>query len=348
MKTSFISTHAVSQALRYNLMRVQAELTQKQQEATTGRVADPGVALGTGAGRSVSMNRDIERLKGITDSNALAANRLSSTQDALDQAKQAAQDLLSTLTAASSGNAQNDVTAAEATRALDTLTGVLNSSFNGEYLFAGINTDVKPVNDFSDPASPNKAAFDQAFQDYFTFDQNDPAASDITAAEMNDFLDTAINDQFLGAGWSNWSNASDEPITSRITLNETAETSATANDEGLRKLMMVAATVSDLMKAPLGEEAQKALVRRSLELVGESVADLGKLQGRLGVTENRVSDANERMSSQIDVLKTFISDSEGVDPYEAATRVNELMTQMETSYTLTARIQQLSLVRFLS
>jgi flagellar hook-associated protein 3 FlgL len=39
---------------------------------------------------------------------------------------------------------------------------------------------------------------------------------------------------------------------------------------------------------------------------------------------------------------------QGVDPFEAATRVNALITQIETSYALTARIQQLSLTRLLS
>ena len=39
---------------------------------------------------------------------------------------------------------------------------------------------------------------------------------------------------------------------------------------------------------------------------------------------------------------------EGVDPYEAATRVSALVSQIETSYALTSRIQQLSLLKFMS
>jgi hypothetical protein len=71
------------------------------------------------------------------------------------------------------------------------------------------------------------------------------------------------------------------------------------------------------------------------------------LQGQIGIIQQRVEGASERVSMQIDLFKLNIHDLEGVDPFEASTRISSLMTQIETSYTLTARIQQLSLVRFL-
>jgi flagellar hook-associated protein 3 FlgL len=48
------------------------------------------------------------------------------------------------------------------------------------------------------------------------------------------------------------------------------------------------------------------------------------------------------------VMELHIQKLEGADPYEASTRVSTLMTQIETSYALTARIQQLSLAKYLS
>jgi len=348
MKTSFVSSSAISQAMRYQMMRMQAELVEKQQEAISGRVADPGVALGAGVSRTVSMSRDIERLKGLVDSNKLASNRLSATQDALGQMSAIAQNLLSTLTSATSDVVDSDIVREEAVRALGSLTSILNSNLNGEYLFAGINTDVRPIGDFSDPGSEAKAKFDEAFFDHFGFSQTDPAASGITAAAMEDFLTTVVEPQFLGDGWKeNWSNATDERIVTRIATNETAETSVTANVEGVRKLMMVATTVSDLLAGPLNEAARGALYERALTLVGEGLADLGDVQAQAGVAENRISDASERITTQVDLFRKFVTDLEGVDPYEASTRVTDLLTQIEASYTLTARIQQLSLVRFL-
>ncbi len=71
------------------------------------------------------------------------------------------------------------------------------------------------------------------------------------------------------------------------------------------------------------------------------------VQARLGVAQNRVSDASERMSIQRDILTRQVTGLENVDPYEAATRVNALMSQVEVSYSLTARIRQMSLLRYL-
>ncbi|MEP4114571.1 MAG: flagellin, partial [Nitratireductor sp.] len=73
-----------------------------------------------------------------------------------------------------------------------------------------------------------------------------------------------------------------------------------------------------------------------------------QVQAATGFTEQRIENASERLSMQVDIFNGFLNDMQGVDPFEAATRVNALITQIETSYALTARIQQLSLTRLLS
>ncbi len=349
MKTSFISSLAMSQTLRYQVMRMQVELAQRTQESQTGRVADVGVALGAHAGRNLSMSRNIERLSGLMDANTLAANRLSASQDAMTQIGDLGQNLLASLTAANSSSDQVSVAQGEAERVLKSMTSLLNTNLNGEYLFAGINTDVKPVADFSDPSSAAKAAFDAAFLAKFSFTQSDPAAASITAADMEDFLTNYVEPQFLGSGWeTNWSSASNQKITSRISLNETAETSMTANETGVRKLAMAAASLSNLLKGSLSDEAREVLNKKALSLTGEAVANIAGAQAQAGLAENRIEDANTRLSSQVTIYKSFIKETEGIDPYEAATRVNDLITQLEASYALTSRLQQMSLLRYLS
>jgi flagellar hook-associated protein 3 FlgL len=349
MKSTFVSTAAVSQAMRYSLMRAQSELTKAQKEVSTGHFADIGLALGSRTGQAVSFERDLERMKGIVDSNGLASSRLTSTQDALTQISGAAQSFLSTLVTSVSGNASASLTLADAKGTLQSVTAILNSSFNGEHLFAGINTDVQPVNDFTATGSPNKAAFDAGFLSFFGFTKNDPAAANITATQMDNFLTTVVEPQFLGAGWQGtWSNATDEGITSRIALNETVQTSVSANEDAMRKIAMAAATVAEMFDSNVSESARKALLTRSVSLVGEAMSDLANLSASTGVVENRVKNASDRINMQVDLFERNILDLEGVDPYEASTRVSTLLQQIETSYALTARIQQLSLVKYLT
>lgn len=349
MKSSYVSSNAISQALRYSMMKMQTDLVSAQKESTTLRVADVGLALGARTGESVSLARDVSRLNGIIDSNALVTSRLSSTQDILTQLNERAETLRSTLAAAVSGSSDMSVVQADGAAMLELLTSTLNTSINGQFLFAGINTDVKPIADFNDPASSSKAAFDTAFQTYFGFAQTDAAAANITATQMNDFLTNVVEPQFLGAGWeANWSSATNESIVSRIALNETAETSVSANITGIRKLAMVAAITSDLMRGPLNDGAAAALSERGLELVVEGIAEVTAQQTLTGVVEQRVKSASERIDTQVNLFEKTIGDMEGVDPYEAATRVSALVSQIETAYALTSRIQQLSLLKFMS
>jgi flagellar hook-associated protein 3 FlgL len=349
MKTGSVSTAAISQAMRYSMMRSQTDLVSAQKEVATGKVADTGLKLGARTAQVVNFARDLDRLNGIVDSNALVSSRLSSTQKALGQISGAAQDFLSTLTASASGDAVSSVTRASASAALDALTSILNTSLNGEHLFAGTNTDVKPINSFSSPASPAKAAFDAAFQSHFGFTQNDPAAANISAAQMDTFLTNVVEPQFLGSGWqANWSNATDQKIVSRIALNETTETSVSANNSGVQRLAMAAATISDLFSSNISAAAKTQLVTRAVALVGEGIGDLADLQSATGITEKRVTDASERIKMQASLFEKHVLDMQGVDPYLASTRVADLLSHIETSYALTARIQQLSLMKFLS
>ncbi|MGB6117556.1 MAG: flagellar hook-associated family protein [Mesorhizobium sp.] len=348
MKTSFVSTSAINQALRYSMVRLQSDLTKGQTEMATLRVADVGLALGNRTGQSVSLGRDISRLNSVVDSNALASSRLSSTQSILGQLAERGEELRSTLAAALSGDSQPGIVQQDAVNMIEAMTSMLNTSYNGAYLFGGINTDVQPFADFRDPASPNRVAFDNAFMARFGFSQDDPQAATITKAEMEDFIDNDVTSLFMGSDWSDWSSASDQPIVSRIALNETAETSVSANITGVRKLALAAAISSSLLASGyLNDGAVSAVVERALGTVAEGVAEINDVRTVTGINETRVKNATARIEMQVDLFERSVQGLEGVDPYEASTRVSALVTQIETAYSLTSRLQQLSLLKFI-
>jgi len=335
--------------MRSQQMRMQAELVKATKESSTGRVADVGLALGGRTAQSVTFSRDLDRLNVIIDSNGLVSARLSSTQNSLGQLSSVAQTFLSSLTSATSGDSADNLTQSAGKATIQQLTSILNTSVNGEYLFAGTNTDVKPINDFTAAGSPSKAAFDASFLTYFGFTQDAPGAANITATQMDDFITTKVAPQFMGAGWQGtWSNATDQQIVSRIALNETTPTSTSANSDGIRKLAMAAAMVTSLMSSNISQAAKDTMVSRSTALVGESLSGIGQIQSETGIVQKRVSDANDRMKTQVDLFERHILDLEGVDPAQAATRVADLTQHIETSFALTARLQQLSLLNYLT
>lgn len=353
MKVSFVSSQAINQAMRYQMLRMQADLVTANKEMVTFRVADVGLALGARTGMSVSFHREIDRLKGLADTNQLAASRLSSTQVVLQQLTADSNKLTQAFTTALSGAGDSKLARYEAESVLASMNGLLNSHLNGEFLFAGINTDVKPMTDFLDPNSDSRIAMNAAFSAHFGFGVDSANVANIEAADMQLFIDAELTPMFIGAngaagtGWGDWSSASDKTIQSRISLTETAQTSVSANIEPIRRLAMAAAGVSFMVGIGMKASTENVILAHAQEHLGGAVAGLANQQGYTGIAQERLERANDRMSMQTDLLKKGLNDLEGVDENEAAVNVKGLLAQIELSYSLTARMQQMSLLKYL-
>jgi flagellar hook-associated protein 3 FlgL len=105
--------------------------------------------------------------------------------------------------------------------------------------------------------------------------------------------------------------------------------------------------VADLGAPELNEGTFKAIVDTATGLVSQALDGLINLRADLGVAQDRVAKADERISIQLDIMANHIGILEGVDPYEASTRVAMLLSQVETAYAMTARIQQLTILNYL-
>lgn len=349
MKTTFISTNSISTATRQALAKVQQQLADGEKEMTTGRLTDVGRSLGFRTGQSISLRQEYSRLTTIIETNATVSTRLKTTQTTLQSLSDNAKDFAKQLLSARGGGTNAAIAQVDAKSRLEGFLDTMNVAFAGGYLFSGVNSDVKPLEDYyGTPTSSSRQAVATAFQAQFGITQSDPAAQNITAADMQTFLDTTFADLFKDPAWSaDWSSASTQNVRSRISTTETIDTSTNANETASRKLAMAYTMVADLGVENLSQQAYETVVDQATKLVNEAIQNVGDLQSRLGVTEQRVTDASERMSLQRDILTSQVKSLEGVDPNEAATRVNQLTTQIETSYALTSRIMGLSILKYL-
>lgn len=348
MKTTSISTAALSEATRLSLAKLQAKLAEAQKEVTTGRHADVGLNLGYRTGETISLRQEHLRLQTITDTNSVVTTRLDAAQGALKGLAETAQDFLGQLMAAASSNQAQQALQTQANAALSTLADVLNTTVDGASLFAGINADVKPLTDYNAPGAANAQAVANAFTSAFGIPQSDPAVANISSDDMQTFLDTTFAGLFDPSAWSGtWSAASDQNIKSRISSSELLETSVSANDETFRQLASVFTMVADLGTTTLNADAFQTVVGNATRIMSQALNGLTNVQADLGVAQERIAKANDRMSIQMDIMSTHIGALEGVDPAEASTRVATLLTQVETAYAMTARINQLTILNYL-
>jgi len=349
MKTSYISTLSLTDMPRRSIAELQTQLLKAQKELGTRRHADIGLELGHRSSQTLSFRHDFARLKGNIDANGLVKTRLDMTQNIMSSLRTNGQELLNSLSVAHSGTSDPSIAQGKAEAAMNALISGLNTTVNGEYIFAGINNQVKPVADYYDtPQSVARQAVADAFMTRFGVSQSAPAAANITAADMQDFLDNEFAALFDQVAWTaNWSEASSENAKSRISGTETIATGENANAPGIRKLAEAITMVADLGIKNLNKEAGRAIIDTAMKVLGEAMGEMASAQGNLGTAQETLEKANERMSLQADILNKEINALEAVDPYEAATRVNTLMSQIETAYALTGRIQKLSLLNYL-
>lgn len=348
MKTSFISTHAISAANRLSTLKTQERLVEAQKEVSTGRLADVGASLGYKAGGTISLRQENLRLNTIIDTNAIVSTRLDITQSSLQNIAESAQNFINALIGARTSDSGAQLLQKEARTSLGALSDMLNVSVDGAYIFAGTNADILPMPDyFAEPTAAARQSVANAFLAEFGFSQDDPTSNAISATGMQTFLDGAFDGLFDESAWSsNWSS-SGQPVQSRISTYERIETSVGTNEQALRQLAGAYTMIADLGIENLNDNAFQTVVDAAIKAAGSAIQGVVAIQSEVGIAEERIANANDRMSIQADIMINHINILEGVDPYEASTRVSSLLTQLETSYALTARIQRLSLTNFI-
>ena len=171
MSANYISTLMLSSSLRYSITSNQAALSKASTEATTGRFADVGLELGATTGGDVTLRADMSFADQLVDTNGLVAGRLDVTQDRITQLSSTATDFLKDLIAARSTDGGGRIILPPASSNLQDLIGALNISYNGSYLFSGINTQNQPITPYT-AGSASKNQVDADFLSTFGFSQS--------------------------------------------------------------------------------------------------------------------------------------------------------------------------------
>jgi flagellar hook-associated protein 3 FlgL len=344
MRVTTVSTPTMMNVPRTGVQNIQTEMMRLSREIVTARLADVTLEYGAASGRNVTLHADLSALSSLSISLTGATKRLDQSQLGLDEMNRNANAFLDGLLASMQSGSSAGVIRQSAQSALNTFISNANASDGHEFLFAGINTAVPPLAGYD--AGPG-AAVDAAFLTRFGITPSDPAVASISASDMADFLDNEFAALFDDPAWGSvWSSASDQPVTARVSSTETIDTSVSANTPAMRKLARFYTMVASLSIDSLGEQARQVVLNEAVALGGEAIGELINTQAAVGLNQNRLKDAEERLLVQQDIIKRRLGDLEGVDPAEAKVRFDMLSTEVEMSYSLTARLLQMSLLNY--
>ncbi len=349
MKTTFISTAAVAASRYDSIAKLQREMSKLQVELSTGRHSDLGLTLGTQIGESISLRAERTKLDGLLNTNGLISNRFGLVQSTMGEISAISDAFVDAMIALRDNPQKAELAVKQARQSMEELTTKLKASYGGQYLFAGINTNQPPLNEYiSTPPSAAKTAVDAAFFAEFGVAQSDPAVNAISAVDMNTFLDGAFSALFDATNWAGaWTNASIQSQRQQIDQGQFLDIGPTAHERAFADLAAAFTMVADLGLENTNATTFSATLEKAVETAASANDRLNLLRSTTGFAEERLDRASKSIELKLDFMNQRLSSLEDVDSYETSTQLSNVLNALEISYAVTGKIQSLSLVRYL-
>jgi flagellar hook-associated protein 3 FlgL len=299
----------------------------------TGLRADPLRERRGDAGPLAAIAATQSRLAGWQNAAGDVARRLEWMQTTLATIQAATADITGVLVSAggSAQGTQVDTAGLAARDIFTTVVGLLNAGNGGRNLFAGAASTTAAL---ADPDTLLAAAATAA--------TGAATAEDAVAAVRAWFDDPA------GFGTTGYLGSAPGGATP-IAANEDIAIDVTAADPALTGLLAGLATAALLGSGLFaGDAAARAETAR---LAGvallENAPSRAQLSATLALGQGRTERAMTRHAAEATALDLMRATLVAADPYDAAAALETAQTQLETLYTVTARLSRFSLADFL-
>lgn len=322
--------------LRRQSAQIKQDLTRLSEELASGRTTDTRTHLNGHFTALADFERELRLLDRHSNTAAEVGAQSAVMQTALGKVQDRAGALAETmaLASASASPGDNRTAADQARSELDTIIAALNTRVAGRAVFSGVAVSTAPLVDAEALLTDLRSAISGA----------------TTAADVMAAADTFFDDP--GGAFETTIYQGDTTDLSPFDLGsgESVTLSLRADDAALRtvlKNVAIAALADDPSIALSDGEAKQLLQTLSVgALSGQD--SVTRLRANLGFAEERIEMASVRITSEMTSLEVARNALLEVDPYQTATQLEALQTQLETLYTITARSSRLSLVNFLS
>ena len=355
---SGVSSMQFSYSNRQNVARVTEQLQIAGQELATGRKADLFADLGPSASIALTLRASEENTQAYLTVNEVLDSKLEAMLAAVDTTRSGAQEVLeSTLINASRPTMGADALQTQARAALESVIGSLNISFNGDYLFAGTASDSVPLTRWEEANATTGLSPQEVLSDIVGSGPTTVAEAEAMFEEIDAFFastNTTDPDRNFEATFYNGTPLLDDSgdpntrVTARINEGQQLSYGVQANDPAFLDTIKGLAMLSVIDVSQIEDEATYARWMTEVsDTLGSGVQDMLTVSAGIGFNQQVVVNAQAQLEDISLVQQTQIGNYENVDPYEAATMVTSLETQLQASYSVTARLSQLSLLNYL-
>lgn len=211
----------------------------------------------------------------------------------------------------------------------------LNGNLGGAYLFSGQNV--------GQPALRSGA---EILSELETLTAGLTTATDVAAAVEDWFDGPEGAGGFLDVAYK---GSLDAPLVFPVSEGQSISVTTTAASSSVREVLTGLATAALVDRGILTGEyhEQRELLRRGGQILVDNDADLLAEMARIGQKQQFAQRSQAENYSAIAMLQTARNDMRVADPFETAGALTQVETQLQTLYTVTARLSQLRLSEFL-
>jgi flagellar hook-associated protein 3 FlgL len=355
---SRVSTYQMNYFMRENVNSATVKLNQASKELGTGRHANLYEELGPRTASALQMRVTETNTKSFVTANNVLASKLESTLTATNSIRDSIASVLEiTLLNVTRPITGAEAIQAEARSAIESIVGSLNQSFNGDHLFAGIKSrhapmtrweDVNPDTGFSPEAvlnsivgagPPDAATAATMITDIQAVFDSIHATDPNMNYEATFFGGTALLD---GGGNPN------ARVTARLDADQELDYGVQANDQPFRDALRGLAMLASVDVSQISDEATyQAWMQEAVDALAMASEGVLKVATDVGFQQEVVEVATGRLEDISVIQRLQIARLENVDTYEVAAQISSLEAQLQASYSVTARLGQLSILNYL-
>jgi flagellar hook-associated protein 3 FlgL len=347
----YISTLASHLQLNSSIRSLQSQMMDAQKELSTGRKADLVAALRDRAAEDVDLRNalnDITEFKGTAE---VVASRMDTMQAALGGVRDIADQMRNTALTSRDSVSRRYLQEAAST-ALDRINSFLNAQVAGRTLFSGIQTDLAPMQAMTivngaTGFSPLQAV-DQVIANLGPITDAASALAVANGADgINSIFDDTNSDANLRYSGTFYNGASTGTVTARLDNGYQIDYGLRADDPAFRELQQGLYMLASVPFGSIPDDAYAAWQDEAVRHINNGFQGAIDVSAELGYKQSVVDTAITQHEATLAQLNNQVANLEAADPFETSLRLSQLQTQLEATFSITARMHELSLTKFL-
>jgi flagellar hook-associated protein 3 FlgL len=312
MTITNVSTYSSLQTLLQNMGQVETDLNTAQEQVSSGEASQTYQGLSGNVQQYVSLNAQISQLTDFNSNNSVIVSQLQTSNTTLGQIIQIATNVQSLVASQLSGTSASQSSFQQQLQDVqNSLTSELNTTFEGNYLYGGTDTNTPPV------ASPLPAAITIGTPD-------------------NSYYQGSAQDSTLRIG-------SDQTITNNVRADNPAFQQIFA---GIAQALSTIASTGTVTTGS-SSGSNSAALQSAENLIATGIQGVTALQATVNANIVTVQQAETQSQTVQTYFKGVTSGISQADVVALSAQIAQDQTVLEASFEAFSRISSLTLANYL-